>query len=237
MKTFAISDIHGHYDELMALMEKLPLNPKKDRMVFLGDFVDRGPKTKEVVQQLIDWKKKYPHWVVLKGNHEDMLIDALKETHPVYGDYYMWFEQGGFETKKSYMKELNAYEMSIASLQDEMPQEHLDFMASLPLFFQDDDYIYVHGGIKPGLQPWETEPFDLLWLRDEFIYSDYDWGKKVIFGHTTATIRKDDKIVGFKTIRMDNKIGIDTAICSPSGTGKLTAIELPIEKFYEQSRL
>src|SRR5690606_2905461 len=94
-KIFAISDIHGCYGDLMTLYNKLPINPKKDQMVFLGDYIDRGPDSDKVIQQLIDWKKKYPHWQVLLGNHEDMMLDALRVGHPVYGDYYHWFEQGG----------------------------------------------------------------------------------------------------------------------------------------------
>lgn len=211
-KVFAISDIHGCYRELMALYNQLPIEPKKDQMVFLGDYVDRGVKVKQVLDQLITWKKLYPHWVFLMGNHEDMLLDALNPKHPVYGDYYQWFNQGGKETLNSYKPE------------EEMPKEHIDFISSLPRWYENEDYIFVHGGIEPGKTPAETEPYDLLWLRDRFILSDYDWGKKVVYGHTY-----DDHTGTFEPAVRENKIGIDTACVYG---GKLTAIELPDEKFY-----
>jgi len=231
-KIFAISDIHGCYDELMALYKKLPIDPKVDQMVFLGDYIDRGPDSSKVVQQLLNWSKQYPHWVFLKGNHEDLLLDALNPEHPVYGDYYLWFRQGGTRTKSSYLpKGLGDYEQAIASMQDFLPPEHKEFMEKLPLFYETEDYIFVHGGIKPGKTPQETTEFDLLWLRDEFIHSQYDWGKKVIYGHTV-----DDHTGRAEPNVMENKIGIDTgAAYLPEN--RLTAIMLPEEEFYFQEAI
>lgn len=229
MKTFAISDIHGCYDELMALYKKLPINPEKDRMVFLGDYIDRGPKSREVVQQLMDWKKQYPHWVMLYGNHEDLMLDALMYGGRVYGSFDLWFNQGGRQTYYSYLpKDLTRYERAISSIKDTISKEHIEWLASLPRYFEDDKYIFVHGGVKPSKTPADTDPQDLIWIRDEFIDSDYDWGKKVIFGHTPAK--------NLEPTVMKNKIGIDTAVCY-SAFNKLTCVELPSEKFYQQEHL
>jgi serine/threonine protein phosphatase 1 len=244
VKTFVISDIHGCYDELMALYKKLPIDPQKDRVVFLGDYIDHGPKTKQVIEQLITWKKKYPHWVMLYGNHEDLMLDALLYGMIIYHSFDLWYSQGGKETYLSYIpKNLTAYEKSLIQVKDAIPQKHLFWLAALPRFFEDDMYIYVHAGLEPKRSPEETDPQQLIWIRDEFINSKYDWGKKVIFGHTVDDRGKYynennpwGKEQKFMPIVMTNKIGIDTAVCPPSKK-KLTAIELPTEKFYFQKAL
>lgn len=229
MKIFCISDIHGCYKELMALYKKLPIDPKKDKVVFLGDYIDRGPNSKEVIQQLMDWQTKYPHWVVLFGNHESFLTETLVNNTQMYGDqpYDLWMYNGGGTTLDSYLpKNLTPYERAtIGRLENFIPEEHIKFIATLPRFHEDENYIYVHGGLKPGKTPEETNPYDLIWIRDEFIDSTWDWGKKVIFGHSVSP--------DLEPIVMKNKIGIDTAVCPPS-SNKLTALELPTEKFYFQ---
>lgn len=232
MKTFVISDIHGCYKELMALYKKLPIDPKVDRMVFLGDYIDRGPDSKKVISQLIKWKNQYPHWVVLYGNHEDFMVETLVRNTQAYGDqpYNLWMYNGGEMTLRSYLpKGLTPYERAtIGRLEKFIPKNHLYFLANLPRYYEDGNYIFVHGGLKPGKTAQDTDPFDLIWIRDEFILSDYDWGKKVIFGHTA----KSD----FTPWVMPNKIGIDTAVCPPR-RHQLTALELPSEKFYSQTSL
>ncbi len=80
MNTWAIGDIHGSYTELMELygkMQKEGFDPKEDKLIFLGDYVDGGKRVKEVVDQLIEWNKEYPHWIFLKGNHESMMLDSV----------------------------------------------------------------------------------------------------------------------------------------------------------------
>lgn len=242
-KTFAISDIHGCYDELMSLYKQLPIDPEKDRMVFCGDHIDRGSQSRQVVQQLMDWKKKYPHWVVLYGNHEDLMLDALMYGGRRYNSFDLWFNQGGKQTYYSYLpKDLTRYERAISSVKDTILKEHLEFLAALPRWFEDEKYIYVHGGLKPGKAPEETDSDDIIWIRDEFIFSEYDWGKKVIFGHSVDADgeymgkQNGGKMIPFEPIVLPNKIGIDTAICPPSKR-KLTAVELPTEKFYFQKSL
>lgn len=231
-KIFAISDIHGHYEELMALYKQLPINPKKDQLILLGDYIDRGPDTNKVVDQLIKWKEKYPHWQFLYGNHEDLMLDALVYGGRIYHSYDLWWRQGGKQTTMSYVpQDLTYYEKALVQPEDVIPSEHLEFLMALPRYYETDDYIFVHGGVKPGKTPEETTPYDLIWLRDEFIYSDYDWGKKVIYGHTA-----DDHTGTFEPFVQENKIGIDTAVCY-SALNKLTCVELPSEKFYfEKSR-
>lgn len=225
-KIFAFSDVHGSYDEMMGLYKQLPINPKKDQLIVLGDFIDRGPDTKKVVEQLMAWKKKYPHWQILYGNHEDLMLDTLMYNGRIYDSFDLWYQQGGRETFYSYIPdELSNYEKAIIQIKEAIPQEHLEWIAALPRFYQTDKYIFVHGGVKPGKTVEETETQDVLWIRDEFIYSDYDWGKKVIFGHTP-----NEKDLGMPII-MGNKIGIDGAV-GASGYKNLIGLELPSENFY-----
>lgn len=228
-KTWVLSDVHGHHDELMALYKKLPINPKEDRLIMLGDMIDRGPDSRKVIEQCMKWKKRYPHWQFLYGNHCDLMLDALLYNGRIYGSFDLWYQQGGKETFLSYIpKNLTPYEKSIIQVKEAIPQDHLLWLASLPRYFEDENYIYVHAGLKPGKTAEETDPYDLIWIRDEFIDSDYDWGKKVIFGHTPSPT--------LEPWVMKNKIGIDTAVCY-SANNKLTAIELPAEKFYFQENL
>ena len=240
-KTFVITDIHGCFDELIALYKQIPINPEKDKMVFLGDYIDRGPKSKQVVDQLMEWSRKYPHWVFLYGNHEDLMLDALDYGGRIYHNFDLWYDQGGKETHESYIPlGLNRYERSITQARDMVLPEHRQWLMALPRWYEDGNYFYVHGGIKPGMHPRDMTSNDLIWIRDEFIDSKHDWGKKVIFGHTP-----DDKghyynpsnpwgrMQRFMPIVKKNKIGIDTAVC-PGANHKLTCLELPTEKFYFQ---
>lgn len=223
---YAIGDIHGCYTELMKLMEQLPINYEEDTIVFLGDYIDRGPDTSKVIQQLIEWKAKYPHWVMLYGNHEDLMLDALVYGGRKYHSYDLWYGQGGKETVHSYLPQnLSAYEKAIVQPEDVIIVDHLSFLTTLPRYYETEDYIFVHAGLRPGVSLEEQDERDLIWIRDEFIGSDFDFGKKVIFGHTA---RKD-----FSPWVMDNKIGIDTAVC-PGANYKLTAVRLPDEQFFEQ---
>jgi serine/threonine protein phosphatase 1 len=229
MKTFALSDIHGCYDELMALFARLPIEPERDRVVFLGDYVDRGPNTRKVVEQVMAWEASYPHWVFLCGNHEDELLKALHYDGRVHDWPELWYRQGGRETLLSYLPDARRNDQPLRLSGGELiPTEHLAWLASRPRYFEDDAYIYVHAGLKPGKTPQETDPDDLIWIRDEFLTSAYDWGRKVIHGHTPAWNLEPE-------VR-PNRINIDTAVCY-SPDNKLTAIELPAERFYFQPSL
>lgn len=244
IRYFAIADIHGCYDELMLMYEKLEkeakLKPSKDTLIFLGDYVDRGPKTKQVVQQMIDWEKKYPHWVFLKGNHEDLMLDALLFHGKRYQSYDLWYRQGGLETAQSYFPpDFSKYDMAISQPEDYIKAVHLGWLSETRMYFETDDYFFVHAGVVPEMsleeikQESDEDPVRgaMLWARDEFIESDYDWGKKIIFGHTADGLCKYNK-ERFMPIIYDNKIGIDCAVCSADKKGKLCALELPSEKLY-----
>lgn len=234
-KIVAIGDVHGHYRELIELLDKLEydhnIDFEKDTLVFLGDYVDGGPNTKEVLDHLIYLKETYPHFKFVYGNHEDLLMDAMIPHHPVYGDYYLWWNQGGKETLDSYTKQMNLdeYESSLVGMKDAIPELHIQFIMSLDTYFETDDYFFVHGGVLPiPLEQAKEEMtrYDMIWIRDQFILSDFDWGKKIIFGHTINDGRYNP---GFLSpIVRKNKIGIDTFA---HNKGKLTAVILPDEQF------
>lgn len=226
-KIIAISDLHGHYDELIQLMYKITdkwdVDFSRDKFVFIGDNCDGGYKTRQVITQLMKWQKKYPHWVFLKGNHDQMMIDGINEPHHSK-KFEHWFNQGGKATALSYVpkKKLPQYEFSrhVAKF---VYSTHLNWLDSLPLFEKIDDYLFVHAGIDPELEL-QTSEEDMLWIREPFISSKKDFGYKIIFGHTTFK----------EPLVMKNKIGIDTMF---HNRGKITALLLPEEKFLFQDSL
>ena len=202
-KIVAISDIHGHRNELQALMGflKAEVDFVTTPFVFLGDYVDGGPDVRNVIEDCMAYEKLHPHWVFLYGNHEDMMLDALVFNSVTYHDYYQWYGQGGKETARSYYPEgLTPYESALIKPADYIPLEHLDWIKSRPLSFETDEFIFVHAGLLPHHTLEQTPNQDKLWIRSQFYNSNYDWGKRVIFGHTYME----------KPLVMYNKIGIDT---------------------------
>ena len=204
---FAIGDIHGCMDKLRSLIDKIDIDFDHDTLVFLGDYIDRGSGSFEVVEYLIDLKKKYPKIVFLKGNHEDMLEKYINGP-----DKYTYLLNGGQQTLESYMKKSSSGIPVI-------PHKHLKFFESLALFYETDNYIFVHAGLRENIPLNMQECDDILWIRGEFILSDYDFGKQVVFGHTPLT----------EPLVQPNKIGIDTGAVYGN---KLTCIKLPALEFY-----
>jgi serine/threonine protein phosphatase 1 len=241
-KIWCISDIHGCYDEMMALYKQLlknGANPEKDIFIFLGDYIDRGPDSKKVVGQLVKWHKKYPHWVFLFGNHEDLFLDWIATSERRYGSN-LWFVNGGKETFKNYGGHFGKQvgDDWEAPKMAKFPKSHLDFLFKETVHLAEfDDYVFVHGGLIPEVSIEECKNYvkTIIWARYEFINSDYNWGKLVIFGHT-ADYNSTYNSEPFMPIVMKNKIGIDTAICPPASK-RLTALELPAKKFYFQESL
>jgi serine/threonine protein phosphatase 1 len=202
-KIFAIGDIHGCADKLYALMKKIPVDYTKDTLLFIGDYVDRGPNSFEVVDYLVDLKKRYPDIVFLKGNHEDMLQKYLEGT-----DRFTYLFNGGQHTLDSYLKLPHKSEFS------PIPSDHLEFYKSLVLAYQTEDYIFVHAGLRKNVPLEKQDPEDLLWIREDFIYSKFNFSKRVIFGHTPFS----------EPLVLPNKIGIDTGAVYGN---LLTCVQLP----------
>ena len=208
-KIFAIGDIHGCFDKLCMLMRKIKMDFNHDTLVFMGDYIDRGPRSCDVVDHLINLKMNYSNIVFLKGNHEEMLLNYLSGN-----DRYIYLANGGQQTIESYMKK------PYPSLTGPIPKDHLNFFHSLSLFYETEDYIFVHAGLKEKVPLDKQLPEDLLWIRKDFINSKYDFGKRVIFGHTPFP----------EPFIRPNKIGVDTGAVYGN---KLTCLELPNLIFYD----
>jgi len=207
-KIFAIGDIHGSADKLSALMEKIPIDYTKDKLVFIGDYIDRGPGSFEVVDYLVELKQDHPDIVFLKGNHEDMLQKYLAGT-----DRFAYLFNGGQQTLDSYLNRDNKSEFS------PIPANHLEFYESLVLYYQTKDYIFVHAGMRANVPLKKQKLQELMWIREDFIDSTFNFGKRVIFGHTPFS----------EPLVQPNKIGIDTGAVYGK---KLTCIQLPDEIFF-----
>ena len=207
-KIFAVGDIHGSFDQLQELMAKIPIDFARDTLVFIGDYIDRGPASVEVVDYLIDLKRRIPEIIFLKGNHEDMLEKYLDGT-----DRFTYLLNGGQNTLDSYLSR---------DLQSELypiPPDHMAFFKSLRLYYETEAYIFVHAGLRPKVPLASQETEDLLWIRDKFIYSKYNFGKTVVFGHTPLE----------KPLVESNKIGIDTGAVYGNA---LTCVQLPELDFF-----
>lgn len=206
----AVGDIHGDHIKLTKLLAKLTLmvDFETTPLVFLGDTVDGGTDTKKCVQTLMDLQQRFPHWHFLLGNHEDLMLNALGAQKSVCapyvkpGDYDLWYFQGGKETYHSYLMDshLSPYERSISQPLDHILPEHIEWLKTLELWHESDKFIFVHAGLKPRTDLRHSAPVDLLWIRDQFIDSSFNWGKRVVFGHTYHQ----------QPVVQDNKIGIDT---------------------------
>jgi serine/threonine protein phosphatase 1 len=159
------------------------------RMVFVGDYVDRGPDSRSVIEQLIDLQRALPLYVVcLRGNHEaDMLACARG------GDPSQWLSNGGLHTLASY---------GVGRAQD-IPRAHLEWAASLPLSYDDASRLFVHAGVNPNLPLAAQREGDLLWIREPFLSHEGDYGRLIVHGHTPTWSRKPDY--------RRNRVNIDTA--------------------------
>ncbi|MDR2461031.1 MAG: serine/threonine protein phosphatase [Deltaproteobacteria bacterium] len=168
-RIFAVGDIHGCRQKLDLLLDKLDWNPEnEEELVFLGDYIDRGPDSFGVVETVLSLKQEYPRLVTtLKGNHEQMFINFIT------GQDDISLQQNGVPmTMRSYDKN------------SPFPVSHFQFYLSLERYYQTEDFIFVHAGLRPGVPlDLQTEE-DCLWIRNDFLHSEFDFGKTIVFGHT-----------------------------------------------------
>lgn len=167
-RLLAIGDIHGCLAQLTALLD-LVAPTADDRLVFLGDYIDRGPDSAGVIDCLLRLRQQFSQTVFLRGNHEQMFSDFLAGR-----DSLRFLLNGGEQTLRSY---LNGDRWPI-------PPEHRRFLDGLANFHSEDDFIFVHAGLRPKVAIAEQSVDDLLWIRQEFLAAEEDWEKTVVFGHT-----------------------------------------------------
>ncbi|MFT2213574.1 metallophosphoesterase family protein [Rhizobium giardinii] len=176
--TFAIGDIHGCLEPLRKLLARVEARWASGTIVFVGDYIDRGPDSRGVIDLLKagparqDWQ-----WVMLKGNHEDMMVCAYAGRY----DRDWWLDNGGLETELSYG--------------GRVPMEDLAWADRLPLMHLDAHRLFVHAGVNPDVALDQQSPQDLLWLRPES--SAYYWGKHLCHGHTPS--RANPRTIGNRT--------------------------------------
>jgi len=171
MKTYAIGDIHGCLSSLERLLEAVPYN-NDDRIVFLGDYIDRGPDSKGVIDHVLHLMATR-HVTILRGNHEVMMLEARKNSQ----DARFWFTFGGFETLISYGLE------SADDWISGIPSSHWDFLEQTIYHYETDQHIYVHGAVSDQVSMEDQDPYDMIWGRCHDMMPHRS-GKKVICGHT-----------------------------------------------------
>lgn len=206
-RTLIVGDIHGCLDMLKKLMDKIVWSPNKDTLIFLGDYIDRGENPKGVVDYILGITKYSSQVECIMGNHESMFLDYLSGK-----DRGLFLFNGGWNTLETYLADKPQDDGS------PVPPDHVVFYESLKSYIEIEDYYIVHAGFRPGVEAQDQADEDMIWIRDTFIYSDYDFGKKIIFGHTPF----DEPLV------MENKIGLDTGAVYGN---RLTCLELPELRF------
>ena len=217
-RAYAVGDVHGCVDLLQALLRKIELHfaqsaPKPAHLIFLGDLIDRGPASKDVIELLInrDHGQLMPHYIM--GNHEESLLRGLSGESSLLEP---WLRHGGYKTAESYGADRSlligrpAHELEHI-LRSAIPSSHLDFLATFVDSIKFGDVLFVHAGIRPGVSLDEQSSRDMRWIRKDFLESETDFGCLVVHGHTiTETIQEKP-----------NRIGLDTGAYS---TGVLSAI-------------
>lgn len=221
---YVMSDIHGSYIQMMKALEHW--NSDEEHLVVLGDLIDRGPDSLKVVNELMILKERHPDNVTItKGNHEEMLLAWLMDTpYELLEHYYNPMHR---ETIMSFIG-IDRYRKSSRSQRAKdliyKNKKELDFMDSLPLYFETDNIIFVHAGIDPQAINWRLSTEYMLWVRNEFIYSKRPPEKRVFFGHTpTSFIHTDNRNHDIWISDDDMKVGIDGGV---SMGGQLNVIRV-----------
>jgi serine/threonine protein phosphatase 1 len=217
VRIYAIGDIHGRADLLVDAFSRIDLhrarNPASRTIeIFLGDYVDRGPCSSQVIGLLADRSRTHDA-IFLKGNHETFILDFLKD--PAFFD--RWRNFGGQETLLSYGLQPSMWSNSLErkalarAFVEALPKTHRQFLSLLKTQFICGDYLFVHAGVNPARALDRQRAKDLLWIRDDFLLSENNFGKFIIHGHTPVRV---------PDIR-HNRMNIDTGAYA---TGNLTCV-------------
>ncbi|MEI6985448.1 MAG: metallophosphoesterase family protein [Rhodospirillaceae bacterium] len=222
LRVYAVGDIHGRLDLLLTLIARIHADAAslqrggRCRVVFLGDYIDRGSQTKAVIECLLS--NPFPEFETnfIRGNHEATMINFLDDLMAGPG----WLTYGGINTLLSYkvrppvdVPPRQRLAMVQAQLRDILPSTHLAFLRGLAPYVVIGTYLFVHAGIRPGVALADQSVDDLVWIRDAFLHSSHDHGVVVVHGHTIA----------MEAESLPNRIGVDTGAYA---TGRLTAAVL-----------
>jgi serine/threonine protein phosphatase 1 len=225
MRIYAISDIHGRADLLENVFAAIDLHlaragPARSLHVFLGDYIDRGPASRQTIDLLVDRGRRHES-IFLKGNHEAFLFEVLQDASRLEA----WKEYGGLPTLMSYglapsiKRDQEEQTALVRALRQDMPDHHRRFFSKLRSSFVCGDFFFVHAGVRPGVPLRQQREEDLLWIRDEFLQCEDNFGKFVVHGHTP--VAKPD-------IRA-NRINIDTGAYA---SGILTLLTIQGDRMF-----
>lgn len=219
---YAIGDVHGCLAPLKALEARIiadaAVAPGEKWIVMLGDYVDRGPQSAQVLDHLTAPPPKGFRRICLRGNHEEAMLAALKDADAL--DYWLGFgseatlaSYGVSATQIAALAGRGRASTKLQLLQAYIPDEHVEFLRRLPVMLSVPGYVFVHAGLRPGVALDRQRDRDLLWIRGEFLDADHDFGAVVVHGHTP----EDEPFLSAR------RVGIDTA-CFASG--RLTAVRV-----------
>jgi len=206
-RVYAIGDIHGRLDLLLELIEiinqDMSTHPKtQNTVVFLGDYVDRGPDSAGVIEYLSTLSIPDVECIFLMGNHEKYVMDLTTLSVP----FHIWLKNGGGETLKSYNVNADIKDdlfdaLAIQeALKQAIPEHHWDFFEQLKIFWQKGSVFFAHAGIDPTRPLNQQNGQDLIWIREEFLHSERDHGALIVHGHTPH----------YEPEVMRNRINVDT---------------------------
>lgn len=229
LRVYAIGDVHGRADLLDELLQMVSADAaaageSRNLLVFLGDYVDRGPGSKAVIERLLGPLIEGFERICMVGNHEDMFLSFLED--PSSGA--AWLANGGDATVVSYGVDVSAY-YSVQSgsgdlkglqqaLQEAVSAEHKTFLRTLKTHHVEGDYFFSHAGLRPGIPIERQDPHDLMWIRGMFLRSRKDHGKVAVHGHSVTFEPAE-----YPTPDRLSRIGIDTGAYV---TGRLTCLVL-----------
>ena len=219
-RAYAVGDIHGRVDLLEHLLAKIHADLQhrpapKTLLVFVGDLVDRGPSSAQVIERLRCYRRDGVRPVFLLGNHEEVLLRIIAGDSSVVES---WLKFGGLQCLQSYGVTLasirgRSAEQVVEIVRASVPPEHVEFLESFADSCRFGDYLFVHAGIRPGVEVDQQSQADLRWIREPFLFDETDHGFVVVHGHTIT-----DEVE-----ERPNRIGIDTGAYR---SGVLTALAI-----------
>jgi len=233
IKKWVIPDIHGCVRTIQTLIENQIKPNKNDHLIFIGDYIDRGPDSKGVIDYIMQLQKNDYNITALLGNHEDYCIRAYEEDIKHKGFL-------GFRSKSKVQKEwevhggIQTMESFDADSPKDIPLEYIDWMRGLPHYIEVDDFIIVHAGMNFKNEDPFSDKHSMIWIRDFKVDQSKIGGKKVIHGHVPVNLEFIDlsiKSPDYKFIDLDNGIYFDDR----AGYGNLVALELGSMEYTLQS--